>query len=479
MTIDPTWLSLIPPLLAISLTLITRNVYLSLLGGLWVGYSILGAWNPLIGIAGSIDGMIEVLANPGDAKVVVFTLVIGALIATLERSGGVQGFINAVEQKRWITQARQSQWLAWIIGIVIFIESNITVLVAGSIARPLFDRYRISREKLAYIIDSTSAPVCILIPLNAWGAFNLGLLSELEGVAPLPTFVGALPYNLYAFAAVLLTAIVIGKDWNIGPMRAAEQRARNGQVLWPGATPLIDSEIDAADSATQQSTSSTGQPPPRARNMLVPIGAMLLMMPLGLYVTGDGNLAQGSGSTSILWAVLLAVATAWVLLLGQKLMNVEALTRTFLKGAGNLVPLALILMLALALGDLTVELGTAHYVAALIGEDMPAALLLPLVFIIAGGTAFSIGSSWGTFGILIPIVVPLAVTLGLPPEPFLAAVLSGGIFGDHASPISDTTIVASMAAATDHVDHVRTQLPYALAAGAAAALGFILIGLWL
>ncbi|MGI9294397.1 MAG: Na+/H+ antiporter NhaC family protein, partial [Pseudomonadales bacterium] len=401
----------------------------------------------------------------------------GALIATLERSGGVQGFINSVEQKGWITQARQSQWLAWIIGIVIFIESNITVLVAGSIARPLFDRYKVSREKLAYIIDSTSAPVCILIPLNAWGAFNLGLLNELEGITPLQTFVGALPYNLYAFSAVILTAIVIGKNWNIGPMRAAEQRALEGRVLWSGAVPLIDSEISAADSGPQDNAGNPASSSPRARNMLVPIGAMLLMMPFGLYITGDGNLAQGSGSTSILWAVLFAVAIAWMLLLSQKLMNVDTLTRTFLKGAGNLIPLALILMLALALGDLTVKLGTANYVASLIGQEMSAALLLPLVFIIAAGTAFSIGSSWGTFGILIPIAVPLAVTLGLPPEPFLAAVLSGGIFGDHASPISDTTIVASMAAATDHVDHVRTQLPYALCAGAASTLGFILIGL--
>lgn len=257
-------------------------------------------------------------------------------------------------------------------------------------------------------------------------------------------------------------------------MRAAEKRASQGLVLAPGAVPLVDTPAPAAEVEIDGA-----KPAPRARNMLLPIAAMLLMMPLGLYITGDGNLAQGSGSTSILWAVLFAVALAWVLLLSQKIMNVDTLTRTFLKGAGNLIPLALILMLALALGDLTGKLGTANYVATLIGEEMAPALLLPLVFIIAGGTAFSIGSSWGTFGILIPIAVPLAIALGLPAEPFLAAVLSGGIFGDHASPISDTTIVASMAAATDHVDHVRTQLPYAMVAGAISVLGFSAIGLFL
>lgn len=468
---DPSWLSLLPPLLAIALTLLTRHVYLSLLGGLWVGYSMLTDGNLLTGIAASIDGVVAVLANPGDAKVVVFTLLVGALIATLERGGGVRGFVHAVERSGLLTKARQSQWLAWLVGIVIFIESNITVLVAGSIARPLFDRNKISREKLAYIIDSTSAPVCILVPLNAWGAFNLGLLNEIADITPLQTFVGALPYNFYAIAAVLLTALVIGRDWNIGPMRAAERRARAGQVLWPGAVPLVESETTAEEQAAQTA--------PRARNMLLPIAAMLVMMPVGLYITGDGKLAQGSGATSILWAVLFAVAVSWVLLLIQRLMNVDTLTRTFLSGAGKLLPLALILMLALALGDLTVKLDTAGYVATLLDGNTPAAVLLPLVFFIAAGTAFAIGSSWGTFGILIPIAVPLAVTLGLPPEPFLAAVLSGGIFGDHASPISDTTIISSMAAATDHVEHVRTQLPYALLAGAVSAFGFLLVGLFL
>jgi tetracycline resistance efflux pump len=466
------YLSLLPPLLAIFLAIYTRHVYLSLAGGLWLGYSILLNNNPLAGLAGTIEGNIAVLGNAGNARVLVFTLVIGALIATLERSGGVTGFIHWVETRRWVTNGKQAQWLSWGLGIVIFIESNITVLVAGAVSRPLYDRYRVSREKLAYIIDSTSAPICILIPLNAWGAFNLGLLDSIEGVDALPTFIESIGFNFYALAAVALAGLSIFKNINLGPMAKAEKRAAQGQVLWPEATPMIDPAL-----INPENNENPIQP--RARNMVVPIITMIAMMPLSLYITGDGNLMQGSGSTSILWSVLLANAVAWILLLQQKLMSVEELTRTFLRGAGGLVPLALILMLSLAMGDLTGKLGTGPFVASLVGDSLPAGLLLPAIFLCSSLMAFSIGSSWGTFAIMIPIAVPVALVTGYNPAPFLAAVLSGGIFGDHASPISDTTVVATMAAATDHIDHVKTQLPYALIGGAFATAAFCVTGMLL
>jgi tetracycline resistance efflux pump len=194
-------------------------------------------------------------------------------------------------------------------------------------------------------------------------------------------------------------------------------------------------------------------------------------------ITGGGDLRAGSGSTSVLWAVMAALAMSWVLLLAQKGATVDELTRTGLKGAGGLVPLALILLLALALGDVAGALGTGPYVAQVTAGVLPPVIFLPLVFLVSGGIAFSTGTSWGTFAIMLPIAVPAAVALGLPPSPFVAAALAGGIFGDHSSPISDTTIISSMAAATDHIDHVRTQLPYALIAGGIAVVGFAIVGL--
>ncbi|MCE2398316.1 MAG: C4-dicarboxylate ABC transporter [Gemmatimonadetes bacterium] len=467
---NPTWVSLLPPLLAIGLAVATRQVFLSLAGGIWLGWTILSGWHFGVGLMDAVESVVLVLGDAGNAKVIIFTLVMGALIATLGASGGVSGFVSALEGRNWVTSGRGAQLMAWLIGVLIFIESNLTVLVAGSVARPLFDRYRSSREKLAYLIDSTSAPICILIPLNAWGATNLRLLGE-AGVPEreaLGVFLRSILFNFYSFAAVLLAlgVVLFRLDW--GPMRRAEARAAKGEVLWPGATPMMDEAVLGGEDDPPI--------PARAINMVVPIAVLVATMPLGLWITGDGAMTSGSGSTSVLWASLAGLASAWILLLAQGAFSVDKLTRIALRGAGGLVPLALILLLALALGGVTRDLGTGAYLAAVAEGTLAPGVLLPLVFVVSSAIAFSIGSSWGTFAIMIPIVVPAAATMNLDLAPFLAAALSGGIFGDHCSPISDTTIISSMAAATDHVDHVRTQLPYALTGGAVATGCFAAAG---
>ena len=464
-------LSLLPPILAIVLAMWSRRVYLSLLAGIWLGWTLLSGGNPLTGAAETIDATVRVLGEASNARVLLFTFAIGALIAVVEANGGVRGFVRWVEERDWVTSARRARLLAWIVGLVIFIESNITILVAGSVARPLFDRFRVSREKLAYLIDSTSAPICILIPFNAWGAYVLGLLGGLGVERPLSTFLTAIPLNLYALGAVTLagTAAFLGFDW--GPMRAAEERAARGETVSEEGTTMAGPDRIAPEPPEGA--------PLRPVNMVVPIAVMVLTMPVGMYVTGGGSLAQGSGTTSVLWAVAAGLTAAWLLSLGQGILDAERLSEVSLDGAGGLTGMALVLLLALVLGDVTGELGTGEYVAGVVGGRVPLPLLMPLLFLTAGFIAFATGSSWGTFAIVLPLAVPLASELGLSPAPFVAAVLSGGIFGDHCSPISDTTIISSLAAATDHVDHVRTQLPYALTAGLTAAAGFAIVGGWL
>lgn len=465
---DPGWLSILPPLLAIILAIWSKQVILSLFAGIWMGFLILSGFNPLTGVSGGLDAVINVFTDPGDTKVLVFTLLIGSLIATIEESGGVRGFVHFLETRRFVHNKKRAQILAWLTGIIIFIESNITLLVAGAVSRPLFDRYKISREKLAYLIDATSAPVCVMIPLNAWGAVIIGLVAATGIDNPLQVFIASIPYNLYAITAIVLSAVVIWKDINIGPMKAAEERTQKGELLWPGATPMVDVSAEQVD--------DEGTPPP-AYLMMLPIVAMILMMPVGLYLTGNGNLIEGSGSTSILWAICTAILVSWVLLLARGGISINRLMQVFMKGAGALLPIATILLLALALGDVAQLLGTGPYVAGVVGGAVPEPLLAPLVFITSAFIAFSVGSSWGTFAIMIPIAIPIATTLGLPVPLMLGAAISGAIFGDHASPISDTTVVASMASATDHIDHVRTQLPYALLAAAISACGFFVLSL--
>ena len=469
---EPNWMSVIPPLLAIILAIVTRQVIISLSIGIWTGFCILEAVNPITGLAMGIDGVINVFGDAGDARVLVFTLIIGGLIATIERVGGVRGFIELLESRNWVDNPIKAKWLAYCTGIVVFIESNITLLVAGSISRPLFDRYRIAREKLAFIIDSTSAPICILIPLNAWGAVVIGLLASAQVEDPVSVFIAAIPYNLYPIAVLLFAAIVISRNLQIGPMKKAQQRTDKGLFLWPDTTPMVDPTV----LETKQSQANPEQD--KARFMLVPIAVMVLSMPLSLYITGEGNISAGSGSTSVLWAVLMALFSLWVLVLISGNGKLDLLMGAFLKGAGGFLPVAMILLFALALGDVAGLLGTGAYVAQVAQETIPVILLLPLLFLLSSFIAFSIGSSWGTFAIMIPLAMQIVISLQMPPQLFLAAVLSGSVFGDHASPISDTTVVSSMAAATDHIDHVRTQLPYALISAFTATFGFLVMG-WL
>ncbi|MEE3237255.1 MAG: Na+/H+ antiporter NhaC family protein [Pseudomonadota bacterium] len=465
---DPGWYSILPPVLAIVLAIWTKQVILSLFAGIWIGSTILAGFNPVSGVASGIDVIIHVFSDVGDTRVLIFTLLVGSLIATIEHTGGVRGFIHFLESRRWVHNGLRAQVLAWATGLVIFIESNITLLVAGSVSRPLFDRYKISREKLAYIIDATSAPVCVMIPLNAWGAVIIGLIASSGVENPLEAFIQAIPYNFYAITAIILSAIVIWKNINLGPMKKAEERTQGGDILWPGATPMVDISKELVVDEPGKT--------PSAALMVIPVVAMVLMMPLALYITGDGNLIEGSGSKSIMWAIIVAIVIAWVMNFIYGGHSANELMRLFMKGASGMLPIATILLFALALGDIANLLGTGVYVANVVGAAIAEPLLAPLVFIVSAFIAFSVGSSWGTFAIMIPIAVPIAVTLGLPMPLLLGAAISGAIFGDHASPISDTTVVASMASATDHIDHVRTQLPYALIAAAIASVGFFLAG---
>lgn len=462
------WLSILPPVLAIVLAIWTRQVFISLFVGIWLGWLILTG-GVISGLAGAIQACVDVFKDNGNTRVIIFSSLIGALITLTQRSGGVQGFVDWIQAKNFVSSRRGASILAWIIGMSIFIESSITCLVTGAIARPLFERFKISREKLAYILDSTSAPVCILIPLNAWGAYVLGLLAK-EGVEnPIGVFFQAMPFNFYAILSVILVAVISITFLDFGPMKRAERRAlETGKTIADNAIPLVSDDVTSIE------------PKPDARknplNMVVPIGGMILMMPVSLYITGDGDMTAGSGSTSVLWSVLLAITLAGGMPIAQRILNTREVVDLTLRGMGGLIPLGILMNFAFAIGDTTKALGTGAYVGSLAQDLISPAVIAPLIFLTSSFIAFSTGTSFGTFAIMIPIAVPTALALGSNLPLAVAAVLSGGVFGDHSSPISDTTLVSSMAAASDHIDHVRTQLPYALAAAAGALALFAIAG---
>ena len=464
------WLSILPPLIAIAIALIFRQVYVALVIGLWSGTTILANGNALRGLADTVDLCIRVFQDPGNTRVILFSACIGAVIALTQRSGGMQGFIDFVSRRKLIQTRRRAQLLAILIGASMPIESSINVLVTGTVFRPIFDKLKISREKLAYLCDSISAPVCAMIPINAWGAYMAGLLSNQGVDQPFHVYLRALPLNVYPILAITLVLFIVISQKDFLGMKKAEKRAHDeGKVIRDGATPLISTDVISIDPKAGI--------PYRASNMIVPVAAMIGMMVLAMLITGGGKLTQGSGSTSVLWAVLTAIIVGGIKYRIEGIMNLHEFIQLVFKGIGGLIPIAILMMFAFAIGQLCRDLGTGTYVAGVAQNTISPKVLPAILFVTTGFIAFSTGTSWGTWGIMVPIGLPVAQHLGLNILPVVAAIVSGGVFGDHCSPISDTTLVSSMASASDHIDHVNTQLPYALTAGTAAAILFLVIGI--
>ncbi len=466
------WPSILPPIIAIGLAIWTKQVYLSLGLYIFLGWTILNDWNPLAGLVESVDVLIETATSPGNAKTLVFSALIGAMITFTQRSGGMEGFVNWVDRIGLARSRRSVGLLTAAVSLMIFLESNFGLLVSGSVARPLFDKSRISREKLSYIIDATCAPKCILIPLNAWGAYVVGLLAAQQVEQPVALLVSALPLNFYALSAILLVFVVILTGWNLAGMREAERRVREeGKLLRDGAVPLVSAEVSAL-------TAKSGVPL-RALNMVAPVLTMVVTVPLVLWGTGDGDIMAGSGPDAVLWGVIVGLMVGAAAYLVQRIFTFKELTDNLIQGIQGLTPLVIVLALAFAIGATTRRLETGEFLAQAAQSVLNPGFIPAIIFLLACFIAFSTGTSWGTFAIMVPIVIPMTQLLGLHPGLTLAAALGGGIFGDHCSPISDSTIVASMAAATDHIDHVRTQLPYALLAATTALGGFLVFGFWL
>ena len=460
--------SLLPPVLAIGLAIKTRQVVFSLVAGIFVGYLIIHSGNVFSGFLSTIEAFVNVFQSKGNTRTIVLTLIIGAMIQLIKYSGGIDGFVDWVKKKLDNKKnfERKLQVTTAITGFLIFVESNISILTVGTIFRPVFDKHKIAREKLAYLVDSSSAPSCIIFPLNAWGAYIMGLLMIYDQLDPFKTLIYSIPFNFYALLTLgfVFWLALTGKDY--GPMKKVVEQKKS----------IENEEIEASNSSS-------------LFNMVIPILVMVITMPFFLAHSGwdstmEGSLSSkiwfsignGSGSSSVLNACFSAFLTAIVMYFFQKRLTIKSLIDESFKGMNGMLVMAILMVLAFAIGNLCNELGTGIYVSQvtqswLIPEVAPA-----LVFIISGFIAFSTGTSWGTFAIMMSIALPLNFAIDSNLYLMVAAVLGGGVFGDHCSPISDTTLIASVASGCDHIDHVRTQLPYALFTGGLAILFYLIAG---
>ncbi|TVZ56361.1 transporter (NhaC family) [Lutibacter sp. Hel_I_33_5] len=484
------FLSVLPPIVAIILALRTKQVYIALLFGIWFSWLIINNWNPLEGTIAMIEGMVNVFKSEGNTRTIMFSALVGALLIFIQYSRGVEGFINILNKKLVKLEEKKSgysrvmvQILATVTGILLFVETSISSLTVGTLYRPIFDKLKIPREKLAYIADSSSAPSSILIPFNAWGAFIMGLLLTQGIKNPIGVLLSSIKYNFYPILAIGIVFIVIFSKKDIGPMKKAEKRTlETGELMNPNSKPMISDEV-------------TSFPPKegikaKAYNMIVPLLVMVFMMPINLIYTGWGSIekstsffdhamqaiGKGSGSSSVLYAVITALLVAMIMYFIQGIMKPKEAVNLTLKGISELMPLALLMLLAFAIGNVCKELETGIYVANVTKDWLSPELLPAVVFIISSFIAFSTGTSWGTFAIMLAISIPMANIHTANVTLIVAATLGGGIFGDHCSPISDTSIISSMASASDHIDHVKTQLPYALIGGGITVVMYLLFG---
>ncbi|ANM32156.1 hypothetical protein ABI59_08700 [Acidobacteria bacterium Mor1] len=490
----PAWLTILPPVIAILLALIFRQVIPALLVGVWSGTWLIYG-DPFTGALRAAKYLVDAVADGDHASIIVFSLFLGGMVGVMSRSGGTTALVERFTPLA--TSTRRGQLATWLMGLAVFFDDYANTLVVGNTMRPVTDRLKVSREKLAYIVDSTAAPVAALFLVSTWIGFEVSLIGDaLTAIgsdrAAYTVFLAAIPYNFYPLLALAFGFMIAATGRDFGPMRTAENRARGGQVLAPGAVPLADfegGELEAIDGR-----------PRHWSNAAIPVLLVVAVTFTSLWLTGRQSLidagdplgtrsifslklvdfgsvmGEGASYDSLLYAATAGLMVAILLALVRRSLTLSESMTAMIGGFKSMLMAFVILTLAWAISRVCSDLNTSQFMVSSLTDRLHPGLLPTLVFVLSAATAFATGSSWSTMGILIPVAVPTAfevakaagyadgsaqgILLGS-----VASVLAGAIFGDHCSPISDTTVLSSMSSGCDHMDHVRTQLPYALTVG--------------
>ena len=489
--------SILPPLIAIVMALISKEVILSIFSGVWVGATIVSGYQPITGLTTALDTyLVQSLANSNHAAIILFSLGFGGIIGVVGANGGMKGIVE--KASKYAHTPRSSQIATMLMGVLIFFDDYANTLFVGNMMRPFTDRLKVSREKLAYLVDSTAAPVASLAVISTWSVFQMSLLEEPYhqfGIksSPYITFLQSIPYSFYCIMALFFMFFLLWSRRDFGQMLKAERRARfEGKVLADNARPLSNMELSTNGGLKRKTTHWS--------NAMIPIITVIGVTLIGLFVTGKRNLEIGidpnlrniigasNSYASLMWGSFIAGFTAILLSILKGILSLREAIESWLSGVRSMVLACIVLILAWSLGKICTDVQTANYLVEKTQSFLSPTLLPAITFISAALISFSTGTSWGTMSILVPIVVPMQLQMSggdpnlvVSESLFLAtfsAVLSGAVFGDHCSPISDTTILSSMASGSDHIDHVRTQLPYAVTIGLISVLcGYYLVGL--
>jgi len=483
-TVLPGWFSIIPPLLAILLALWIRQVIVALFFGIFIGLLFIYEFNPFTALLRLIDtNLFNVLVDPDHMYIILFTLLIGGVVGVISKNGGTIGLANKIT--KFAKTQKSGMISSWFMGLIIFFDDYANSLIIGNMMRPITDKLRISREKLAYIVDSTAAPIACLVIISTWIGYELGLISEgLKTIGsdlnPYELFIQSLPYRFYPIAAIVFVFLTSITRRDFGPMYHAEVKCNLYGI----------EEIEAGSDLKTEKKLIVNEKKAKWFNGAIPILIILFGTIAGLIFTGITALKE-SGITSygvqeiikysdsykaLLWSSLIAGITAIILSVSQKILKLEKSIKAWHSGVQSMLLAVIILVLAWGISSITKELRTADYIISVLSDSISARLLPAIVFIAAGMISFATGTSWGTMAIVTPIVIPMASTIsnidGLLFEDshlilvgVVSSVLAGSVWGDHCSPIADTTILSSMSSKCDHIAHVKTQLPYAILVG--------------
>lgn len=473
----PGWTSILPPLVAIVLALLFRHVLIALLLGVWVGAFLISGMSFVTSFARLLDThIVDAIADRGHVSILLFSLLLGGMLGLMTQSGGAKGLASWVSTDT--TSRRRGQLTTWFLGLLVFFDDYANSLLVGSSMRPVTDRLRISREKLAFLVDATAAPVASLALISSWIGVEVGYIADqfthlgIERDAYL-TFVETIPFRFYPILMLFFVAWVALRGRDFGPMLRAERRAlHEGLVSRPGAQPASDFHEEEVPEDV----------PGRPMNALIPVVVVVLVAALGIYVDGRTKViaaglepslraivGEASSSAAILWATGAGCLAALVLAVSSGALSFGKSIEAWMSGMRSMLFAVVILVLAWSLGGVCRDLDTASFLIGAVGDWIAPAWIPATVFVMAALVSFATGTSWGTMAILFPLVVPLAHQIAPGDETILlgtvSSILAGSVWGDHCSPISDTTVLSSMATSCDHMDHVRTQLPYALLIG--------------
>ena len=461
------FLSLIPPLLTIILALVTKNVFVSLFIGIMTGSFVLNGFAPLASFNAGLYSIVDSMSQ-GNTIIIASCLIVGAVIHLMEKSGGIDGFVNVVvKNKGYIKSKRGANLFTWILGLAVFTSGSLSCMVTGAVSRPVNDALKVPHEKSAFLVHATSTPWCVLFPFSGWLASMAGYLvsggvSEAESVSML---FKSIPFNFYAIMAVALCFVVSMTQKDFGPMAKAEKRAAE--------TGALDDPIHGEKEEVQAATTGAK---PRVANLLVPIGVLIVTMFATLLITGGGNIMNGAGMQALLWSVTASLLTVLIMTVAEKVFTLEQAISEMFKGMGHMLSIAFILLFGFTMGTVVKALGTGAYLSTLFEAFLTPALLPALTFLIAVLLSFATGTSMGTMAIMAVIALPMAIEMGISVPLVAGAMFGGSIFGDHTSPISDTTIMTCATTGCDIIDHVKTQAPYCAAMAVISFVLYIVLG---